>query len=80
MWSISVSSYLHPQCLNKGKRADMLSLTPDRLPSGAIKLSNIACTAHGLVLLSYSPLMRRPLPESDSTAFPEDIAKKHLTL
>ena len=45
-----------------------------------IKLSNIACTAHGLVVLSYSPLMRRPLPESGSTAFPEDIAKKHLTL
>ena len=45
-----------------------------------IKLSNIACTAHGLVVLSYSPLMRRPLPESGSTVFRKTSQKKYLTL
>ena len=52
----------------------------DRLPLDAIKLSNIACIVHGLVLLSYSLLMRRPLPESGSTVFRKTSQKKHLTL
>ena len=34
-----------------------------------IKYSDIACIAWAFVLLSYSPLMRRPLPESGSTVF-----------
>ena len=80
MWSISVSSYLHPQCLNKGKRADMLSLTPDRLPSGAIKLSNIACMAWALRAIIIFAADEAATSGKRFNHFPEDIAKKHLTL
>ena len=45
-----------------------------------IRYSYNCCTTQPYVLLSYSPLMRRPLPESGSTVFRKTSQKKHLTL